>query len=60
MRNDMNLSAELRELAKKSQPQDAELLDLAADRLDSLLDETDRLCLLLADATPRNGESLPC
>lgn len=60
MRTDLNLSPELRELAKKAEPKDAELLHLSADRLDALLDETDQLYLLLSDATPRTGEGLPC
>ena len=53
-RDGMNFDAELRELARTMGPQDAELLDLAADRLKTLLAETDRLSLLL-DAAERLG-----
>ena len=53
-RDGVDFDAELRELARTMGPHDAALLDLAANRLKTLLAETDRLSLQL-DAAERQG-----
>ena len=50
----MDFDADLRELTRTMGPHDAALLDLAANRLKTLLAETDRLSLQL-DAAERQG-----